>query len=302
LIDPSRPFAVASTGSATLHIRTWGAQSCTNFREHHVDGVPSGWVLFTAGGATADAEIRTHVPQLSFARHLRRIRLEGGLHLPGTSQVFFRFAPPLVRLEGAGASAVLRFNEGPPADPDPTGRFSIPEDLLDQDVIDVCCTDGDVTRRRQIYLRDQLADAGAPFVPLAYAESGERTPPSGGEWLACGVPAGSAVPRSAPLVLPLGPQDAADLVGADPGQIAQYRPTEPPEWEPIWAVIHHRRTMSATFVGSDLRPPGNSRSSNRPRLRDWKDLLWHQRKRIRPPVFEPARILWQSYQNAARYV
>ncbi len=304
LLDPSRPFAVAVTGQAVQHVRAWGAISCVDFRELDFSGLPIGWALFTATRATSDSSLREHVPQLSFSRRLRRIRLEGGLRLPGATQYHFRFAPPLIRLEGASESAEVRFNDATTVSRNPDGTFSIPDDLLEEDTVSAVCEDAGISLRRLIYLRDQLDGRDTLYLPRCYTPAGaldESTPvtvmPN-----ACGVPESyiCPLPPAAPLIV-LEPGHTAMLIGAQPGQVVAYQPGVLLDWEPVWAIVRHRRSAAATFVGRSPFPPNLSRCGSHRSIRQWKDVLWHQRKRIAPPAFEPERILWLAYQDAARH-
>lgn len=300
LLDPARPFAVAVAGQAVEHVRAWAEVSCLGFRERQLSGLPAGWVLFTATRATSDASIREHVPQLSFAQRLRRIRLEGGLRLPGTAQYYFRFAPPVVRLEGASEGAGVRFNNLITVAREPAGTFSIPDDLLVEDTISAACAG--TSLRRFIHLRDQLDVSGARYGQHTYTPAGvlmEATPVMGTH-IACGIPASHECPQPpATPLLALKPRQHAVLVGAQPGQVTAYQPGALPAWEPVWAVVRHRKVAVAWFIGRSLSPPDLSHRGSQRSVRVWKSVLWHQRKRISPPAFEPARALWLAYQEAA---
>jgi hypothetical protein len=300
-LDPNRSFAVVATGQAVDHLRAWGGVSCVDFRERTVLGPPAGWVLFTATRATSDASIREHVPQLSFARRLRRIRLEGGLRLPGTTQYYFRFAPPVVRLEGASEGAVVQFNDSVTVSRNPAGAFTIPDDLLDESTVSAACEDEGIPLRRLIYLKDQLDASGAPYVPYCYTQAGARDQ-AAMPCLACGIPESQGPPPPAVPLLALEPEHSVLLIGAHPGQIVTYEAGVLPAWEPVWAVVRRRRSAVARFVGRSALPPGVALRGSRRAVREWKDLLWHQRKRISAPAFEPARALWLAYQAAARHV
>jgi hypothetical protein len=299
LLDPTRSFAVAVAGQAVEHVRAWGEVSCLDFRERQLLGLPAGWVLFTAIRATSDALIREHVPQLSFAHHLRRIRLEGGLRLPGATQYYFRFAPPVIRLEGASEDAGVLLNGLITVARNPAGTFNIPDDLLVEDTISVACAG--TSLRRFVYLRDQL-DASGAYWQRTYTPAGvlEEATLVTVTHIACGIPASheSPSPPSTPL-LPLEPRQTAVLVGAQPGQVAAYQPGVLPAWEPVWAVVRHRKVAVARFIGRSLSPPDLSLRGSQRSVRAWRSVLWHQRKRISPPAFEPARALWLAYQEAA---
>jgi hypothetical protein len=300
LLDPRRPFAVATSAQLSADVRAWGAASCADFREHDVAGLPSGWTLFTASSADDDSMIRDRAPQLAFARRLRRARLEGGLRIPGT-QYFFRFAPPLVRLYGASESVEVRFNDSVLVSRDTDGTFSIPDDLLTEDTVAVTCNDAGIVLRRLIYLRDQLHASGAGYDLRCYTSAGSSADVTLGPHLICGVPAAEGLQTfvASPLVA-LGPDHHAVLLGHRLGEIALYNPRALPEWQPVWAVLYHRRVSTAYYVGLSALPPDRSHSGTPRTIRKWKDILWHQRKRIHAPTFEPARALWLTYQHVAR--
>jgi hypothetical protein len=216
------------------------------------------------------------------------------------AQYYFRCAPPVIRLEGARENAEVRFNDDFRVERDAAGTFSIPDELLEEDTISATCKDGGITRCRLISLRDQLDEHGTSYAPRRYGPTGRVELPSVGALLTCGVPETPQCPAPVALLF-LEPSQSAVLLGAQPGQIVPYEPTALPPWEPVWAVIHHRRSMTARFVGQSPLPPDSSRGGNGRAIRDWKNVLWHQRRRIDSPPFEPARTLWQAYQVAAHH-
>src|SRR5262249_3852099 len=90
-------------------------------------------------------------------------------------------------------------------------------------------------------------------------------------------------------------------VGREPGQIISW-PSEPlpTGWSPVWA-IPMRQQGCAMFCGTSLSEsePLRSQCSDRKKLKEWKEVLWHRRKRITAPNHVGLRALWQRFQEEA---
>lgn len=293
--DPARPFMVACTADFAPSVRAWGERSCTRFRELAAADLPQGWSFFAGDRAADDTLIRDAAPRLSFSAELRRIRVAGGIHVPGL-QSYFRFAPPTIRLDGGLPDETVSIN-GMAAPRESDGSFAIPEELLAANILTVTARS---LKPRVIYL-DDGGSTGAEWHPRAYAADGAvsaNAQPA--DILPCGVP--NAIRDTAVAVYPYPPIPEgvrATAVGGTAGEIALL--SERVTFTPVWLILHRGRDLeSADYVARDLVDPAVPKVTNRSALRAWKQQLWHYRKRIAVPAFEPLRRLWLKYQKAAR--
>jgi hypothetical protein len=290
-LDPSRRFVVAASPQLVAAVTAWGNQSCSGFRALELSGGPPGWRFFAANRALDDALIREQAPRLSFARDLRRIRLVGGVHVPGL-QSYLRFAPPAIRLDGGADDEAIAIN-GTRVRRDADGSFTIPEEQLAENILVI--TAGAL--RRVIFLQDSGTAAGWSL--RRYAPDGTATAATP-ETLACGVDASLSAPYLAPDLLPPVPAGMrVFIVGQRAGELATVANTL--TFAPVWLLLQRGRDeYHVTYLATELLEPlPASGSANAPARREWKDLLWRQRKRIAPPGFAPLRRLLQAYQELA---
>jgi hypothetical protein len=95
------------------------------------------------------------------------------------------------------------------------------------------------------------------------------------------------------------------LLGAKPGQIVTW-PKEQivNEWKPVWAIAVNRKRGAATFCGAELVEPLNTGGFDRSsaEFNEWKEYLWHWRKRITPPRQPKLQRLWRKYIEFAKNV
>ncbi|MEO8381594.1 MAG: hypothetical protein ABI779_18175 [Acidobacteriota bacterium] len=294
-LDPSRKFILAASPSVVAAVQEWGMRSCADFRELGLSGGPTGYRFFAASRAFDDELIRQQAPRLSFSKQLRRIRVIGGIHVPGM-QGYFRFAPPSIRLDGGTEDDTVAMN-GVVVRRDPGGTFDIPEELLAESIIVV--TAGNL--KRIIYLQD---GGSVPEWPLRrYTDDGSSAPATT-ETLACGVEDSAATPALTPDPLPTIPAGVrAFVIGQRAGEITTS--TEALPFDPVWLVFQRGRDeYHVRYVAANILEPlggGRRGSTTSKELRAWKELLWHHRKRIAVPGFEPLRRLWQKYQDAAEH-
>jgi hypothetical protein len=97
------------------------------------------------------------------------------------------------------------------------------------------------------------------------------------------------------------------FVGQSPGQIVSWPKEDlPTDWTPVWAVPMGRRGR-ALYCGDPARARedervGGAARSPRKKVREWKQLLYHWRRKITPPENPEHRRLWRQYQEVARDV
>ena len=300
-LDPTASFIIASSRKYADPIMKWGASSCENFRELVLSGIPNGWTLYAGNSAKSDVQIRKIVPQLSFPSSPRRIKFFGGIHVPNR-QTYFWFAPPAIRLDGGDGTESVEIN-GIKVERDADGSFGIPEEKLEDRIIIV----QENNLRRVIYLEDgsSIPVAGAE---RHYSKSGQMVAATGREGdEICGVPLES---EKLCNIWPLSEYPVHNgreiFIGSAIGEIANS--PEKLFFRPIWVITQLKRDkFSLSYIPSIIVDPSNIQANvagctaNSIRLlrREWKDFLWHRRKRMVLPVFEPLKDLWIKYQQVA---
>jgi hypothetical protein len=105
--------------------------------------------------------------------------------------------------------------------------------------------------------------------------------------------------------LPIQGKQRIFFIGKEPGQIAIW-PGEslPTDWEPVWAISKGRHRGQVMFCSTNLAesPPSKSKCKDRKKMRAWKEILWHDRKKISPPDRSNLKVLWQQFQKEAERV
>lgn len=303
----SQPFYILAHEECSRHLQAWGESGCKEFKELGInEGLPPNWHCFTAAEALDDEPIRKIYPVLSFASIVRLLLRHGIRSSQGNS--FFRFAAPEIILEGGtGAEMVLCEGHERTCSSE-TGTYSLPEDLQSDRKLAVQVKRGDdILKQRSLYLVDDFnshwieptrffgrfgellidQDLAAEGIAGAYAKD---------------VPATEYRFEPNPLAFD---SDEVVFLGRVPGQIALY-PLEalPATWTPIWAVPLRKQRTRAIFCGTSIntaRPVDDSTCDKR-KLKRWKEVLWHWRKRIVPPPEPSLRSLWRQFQEIARHV
>jgi hypothetical protein len=283
-IDPTRPFRIAAAPDVADQIAAWGASSVSGFAELKVSGLPEGWRFFTGNAAVDDAAIRDVANRLSFQRELRRIRVAGGIHVPG-KQTYFRFAPPAARLDGVTDQPLLMNGEA--VLPDDDGAYHVPEELLAEPFVTIACG----TLKRRIYFQDEQLPE---YILRSYEQDGAS---SGSTPSVLGFPC--PPPHLGAFPLPPLCGRRIDALGAHPGQLAPLTASGAPPFDPVWLVIHDGRRLELEYVGIGIVAPGKAVSEKKA-LKAWKELVWYGRMRITEPTFKPLRELWRKYLDAAK--
>jgi hypothetical protein len=283
-------------------IVTWGQADCTRFEEVAIDeGIPSGWKMFAGSEPKSDARIRDAFPALALNQGVR-LRCDGGIQ--HTRNRYFTFAPPRLWLEGGDAGTTVWANatllEAASQQP---GRFALPAALARSGKVSIEAKQGDeVVARRSIYFSDDSLPARIePLWCDKFGRCIEQHEPSSA--VVCGSSISGAAPPFAAFFLPdLPATRRVILLGPQPGQIVSFpRQPLPTNWEPVWAVTIGRRG-AAVFCSTSISKaePEAGESADRRRVRHWRKVLWHWRRRISPPRHRGLAQLWARYQQRAR--
>jgi hypothetical protein len=284
-------------------LASWGSAGCRGFKEINIrHGLPTGWRFFEVESVQNDELVLEQLPLLALPRTLR-LELEGGLRISQGNR-FFRFAPPAVRVIG-----------GPLADP-PTcngirllgtatpGLYTLPPEALAQSDLLIAAPGNEATRR--LFLADD--EFQTALLPRAsFGRFGELLADlaDGSPYLSGAALSSFAAPAFAFHTLAeVQGERRVFFIGRQPGQIVTC-PAEPlPEdWQPVWAVPL-RQQGKAIFCGTNLTTaaPLPVAGGDRKKLRLWKEVLWHCRKRITPPAHKDLSGLWRKFQQEAQRV
>ena len=308
LLPRDRDFYLVFHDDEWRHLETWAQTCCEDFKLILVtEGLPPGWRIASASRAiSATAAVASRYPALSLPERVS-MRLAGGIRSgPGAS--FFAFAAPFVIVERGSAVLQLRCNGKQLKVASDGVSYKLPENLPAETRIVLEVVSGnDVVRRQSLYLTGEFAwNRSEP--QEFFDEWGE--PPSKPEQtgLAAGalVEGEAGVPFRPPVLLV--PALSSYLgrriffIGRVPGEIVTW-PSEPlpKQWEPVWAVTLARRGV-AIFCGTGIRDcvPSAAIGLDRDRVEQWKNVLWHLRKRIVPPPQPALNALWHRYSKMAR--
>ena len=286
----------------------WAEAECTRFEQLPVrDGIPPGWRLAACLEVRGDRQVRSAFPELALSERAR-LALVGGVRSgPGLS--FFPFAPPSLLLEGGDGRESVLCNGQTLAAGDVARSFEIPYGLPVETRITLeVKRGGEPLKSRSIYLRGQsewrLTTPQQVVDRLGHPAEDPKTGVAGA--LPIGLPSTEGFSPSLMLTPGVKPGAARVLfIGRVPGEIYSW-PSEsgPPGWSPVWAVPMGRRGQAVycgTSVETDIPAP-DERKGDCDRVKFWRLVMWHRRKRIREPEEPELAVLWRSYVEAARHV
>jgi hypothetical protein len=293
------PYVLVAKNALRNPIVSWAEEDGQRARILDFSGIPQGWFALESDGARSDGSIRDRVPILSFSTYVRILR-RGGLR-SGRGASYFSFGPPDILLAGATGDEQVVV-EDRVLDRDSDGVYRLPDDIVaGRPRVLVEVRRGDAVVRRLALYFDEYPDwrhvvyevrldaFGSPIARSSAADSLLREPGPG------------RPSEPSAIHFPI-PSDGRRifLIGAKTGEI-QVGTDQLPSWSPVWAVALGRRG-DAVYVGSsaDEEAPTIDDSASREQRDNWRDVMWHRRRQIRPPQERRLKTLWDSYVEAAR--
>jgi hypothetical protein len=300
-LPKQKPFYLTCHSRATEIIETWGRSHCQDFSDLGIEsGLPAGWKLFHAAGATSDALIRERFPELAFNSTVR-VYFEDGVR--SSRNQYFSFGLPQLVVDGGDSALVYCGETRLEAGED--GRYSIPDSIVRPGRLPIEVRyDEEVITRRSLFVCDEVPTPGSNS--FKGDRFGRACQPKGDEAFVSGASTSSESPPYNVVFLPdvKDPRKHGKLIfiGRVPGQIAFLAAGEHPKgWDPVWAILLHRNG-TVTFCGDSLlnAAPMPGRVVDKRQVQEWKRVLWHRRKRIAAPQHEGLKRLWLSYQEEAR--
>ena len=313
IVPQGQQFYLSYPASTWPRLERWATTQCRGFQDIDIEhGLPEGWRFAEFQEVISDEAVRDEFPGLSLSRNAH-LQLVGGIRSE-RGNLFFDFAPPGMVLSGGSTSTVVYCNEQPLPPPGNSGVFELPANLPKESRITLAAREGQsALDRLSLFLTGDFSlDRGEPEYFLD--SSGASTQYGASELAITGALikglaaqiALTAAELFEDLVYEIGGMQGY-LVGQQPGQIVTW-PSEsfPTGWTPVWVVKKSGKKLAAVFVGETLASaPAASRLALEPtrrRVQDWKQVLWHWRKRVAPPASPSQHASWQQLQEAARNV
>ncbi len=316
-LERSTEFLVACDGSATNSISEWGT-TCDEFEALQVSGLPPGWTLFKGAGAT-ESNREFNVLTLSTRQH---IELRGGIKA-GPGNVYVRFAPPAIAVEGrrSGDYVTLAGRRLTQLH-ETTQLWHIPPDApvnksLEIAVINDDDSEGIITTRSislmepsiSESIQDEIAVDKMGHVIAAGASAAEAGYARGAVVY---LPPDTKAPNLG-TAIPTYLSSKIVFLGRVPGQIVDWPREElAKDWAPVWALVRHsckdnksrnRRCWQVLYCGSDFtKEDPKLRFGKNKAVKRWVSAVWINRKKNLPPEMGAIAHLWESYKEVAELV
>lgn len=301
------PVYLAAHSQCCNLLEKWGASGCQGFeRLSIINGLPEKWYFFKADAALGDDLVKHEYPILSLPTTVR-LELEGGIRIDRGNR-FFKFAPPKVIIQGGDESVKVYCNETLLDCTQAEGIYELPKDTLSGTKLAIEVRKGsEAIGRRSLFLVEDFSWSDQNYKQQFDCFGGRQSQlDNNSEGVAGALVRGvKCTPFNFNTFLPIQGKQRIFFVGKEPGQVAIWPQEElPADWLPVWAISKGRRRGQAMFCGTNLveSEPTLSTCGDRRKLREWKEILWHDRKKILPPTGDRLKALWTKFQKGAERV
>jgi len=305
-LPAQKPFYLAAHEQCLKLLTEWGESSCQGFEKLQIiDGFPSGWHLFKAAAACSDELIKLEYPILAFSTNLR-LELTGGIRLERGNK-FFNFARPKLVLQGGNESIKVYCNDRLLNCTEAAGIYELPANTPAETNLQIEARSGeDIIKRCSLVLVENYSLPSQSNAQQFDRFGKLRTGDNGSAGFAGAWVQGVDFPDfNFNTFLPIQGKQRIFFLGKEPGQIAIW-PAEslPTNWEPVWAISKGRHRGQVMFCSTNVADsqPSMSKCKDRKKMRAWKEILWHDRKKISPPDRSNLKVLWQQFQKEAERV
>ena len=292
-----KQFYLAAHEDCLELLTEWGKSSCQDFEKLAIaQGLPNRWHFFKVGLACSDELIKYRYPIMSFPTTLR-LEVVGGIRI-NRGNKFFKFAPPKLVLQGNNDSVQILCNDIP-LDCDDKGIYELPLNSLE--LLIKAKRGEDTVRSASISL---VEDISWQFKEINYRVdrfgNGLTDSNDKGEITGALVTDFDCPSFNFNTLLPIQGKQRVVFVGRKTGQISSEIPED---WTPVWIVSKGRRSQ-AFFCGGNLAEsePISVTCKDRKKLKDWKKLLWGERKTVCLPTQPDLRSLWKRFEKEAERV
>ena len=311
-LPSGQSFYLCYPEAAWSRLEKWATTQCQGFQDLKItQGLPKSWRLARVEAAIGDEAVPSAFTTLTFQSGLRLL-LAGGIR-SGNGNNFFNFAPPAVVLVGGASDTAVYCNDELLSSQGTDGVYPLPEDLLIGTRINIEARSAQSTLAKQsLFLTSDFGLlTGEPEMLVDF--TGRSINPCDGIASISGVyikGPGTALAMSGAeefedLEFEIG-RIQGFLLGPRPGQIVSW-PSEtfPSNWTPTWAVTKRGpKKWAALFIGEMLEETSVESTviPTHRKIKKWKEVTWHWRKRILLPELPDQKTLWRQIQEAARRV
>ncbi len=289
-----RQFYLAVHEDCLNLLTQWGESSCQGFEKLAIaNGLPNRWHFFKVGLACSDELVKDRYPVMSFPKTLR-LKLVGGIRVSRGNK-FFKFAPPKLVLQGNNASVQI-FCNNILLDCGNTGIYELP---LDSSELLIKAKVGENTVKNVSL--SLFEDISWQFKEINYGSdrfgNGLTKLTDANGVTGALVTDFDCSSFNFNTLLPIQGKQRVIFVGRKTGQISS---TVPEDWTPVWIVSKGRRSQ-VFFCGGNLAEsePIAETCKDRKKLKDWKKLLWGERKTVYLPTQSDLRSLWKRFEKEA---
>lgn len=310
-IPKNETFYIACHASATRTVEDWLLKDCKGTKLIPITGgLPLSWKLFEINSVMTVDRISEVYPNLSFSQ-IMRIVFRGGVR-SSYGNSYFASCPPKIELEGCSGNEIVSCNgiELNPV-PEVSSEYVLPDSLPVDQMLKIevkKVRNGDPVARRSLILTWQFNLEPSPEDAIAIDRFGSALsqPNNISDFVSGALVTSNLLSDYSYQIAPesFGGKSVV-LLGAEPGQIVTW-PQEhiAIEWKPVWAITVKRKRGAATFCGVELVEPLNTGGADRSsaELKEWREYLWHWRKRITPPRQPKLQRLWRKYIEFAKNV
>lgn len=292
-----RQFYLAAHEDCLNLLTQWGESSCQGFEKLAiVHGLPDKWHFFKVGLACSDELIKYRYPVMSFPNTLR-LELVGGIRVSRGNK-FFKFAPPKLVLQGNNDSVQIFCNDIP-LDCDDKGIYKLP--LNSSELVIKAKRGENTVKSTSLSLFEDISWRFEDINCRCDRFGNRLTEVNDANGITGALVTGFDCPSfNFNTLLPIQGKRRVVFVGRKTGQISS---SIPDDWTPIWIVSKGRRSQ-VFFCGGHLAEsePISVTCTDRKKLRDWKNLLWGERRTVYIPTQPNLQSLWKRFEKEAERV
>lgn len=301
-------FLIACVGDDIEKVKLWGTDSCENFEQKNVSGLPKNWILFSGRSATKSCP---GIDILSVSTSTRLL-LRGGIKTGrGRGNRFLKFALPKIVLENSSGDELVTMNRIRLKQTDKKiPVWQLPENAPIREPLRIEVELKDQCLSRVLMLEEPNLPRTFDKVPCRN-RNGQICKRDPSVSYACGatvVSIGEEIKIPYPQGLPTYLSSRIEFIGEIPGEIVNW-PREPlsSKWHPVWAIVNKgRKKWEVYFCGSPEHLnldhcPGEPLRERR-NLKRWRMALWNRRKITKQPELGRLKIIWEKYMRVAYHV
>ena len=310
IINHKAEFYLFVHNSIQDKIMEWGANggcekiSLLKFSQ----GLPESWSVYKVDTIISDAAIKLEFPSLAMPASTR-IQFVDGIRV-SKGNIFFDFVRPNILVDSCEELTEV-ICDGKVLSKMDDGLYKLPENLRQgcRYIVDVKSSEQSIAQKSfalesSFSVVNEIEDVGIDEFGLVSKNSSDSKLIISGAYVH-----GADVPDFVFTVIPELSELAyrkVVLLGRVPGQIVVWPISGELEWQPVWAIIiQGRRNIKTLFCGKDFdssMPCSRVNLMPSKAVKQWKEILWHKRKRTNAPENKIEQKLWEKYLDIAENV